>query len=90
MYAGSCVSPDIRALTVGKTVVPTTRLPAQLPIASAAEGANYMGIGRVRMSNGRTLGRVAPGFTVKPGAVTALRNGTITGVVIPVPFPSAL
>ena len=76
------MSPDIRALTVGKTVVPT----AHLPIASAVRGANYMGIGRVRTSNGRTLVRVAPDSAVEPGATTALRNGTNTGVVIPVPF----
>lgn len=64
------MSPDNRALTVGKTVVPTTRLPTQLPIALAAEGANYMGIGRVRTSNGRSVN--APNSTEDTGAVTAL------------------
>ena len=61
-----------------------TRRPASLPIASAGWGANYLGIGRVRKSNGRP-GEGCAQFVGELDAMTALRNGTV-GLVIPAPF----
>ena len=66
------MSPDVRALTGGCAVMPTTnrRLTPSLTEASAMQGANYMVIGRVRTSNGRMGYVLNP--SVESGTVTAL------------------